>query len=269
MLFSDRPRTHYEKTLAHEVICQLRFPTILSINNVEPADFQERIREDFPQYARKQDVLPPQIVNGKPEPQPPVTNYHFLSQDGRWKLNLTKDFIALSTLSYPGWEEFARMLDKPLAAFIQLYKPAYFQRVGLRYLNIVSRTALDLEDVSWRELFTRPIWPHGGSRSVGGPGRQLRLRHAVQAGFQLHRQDPRRYRPLEDQHSPRASGPGGEVHFRHGPLHGRQHRLRSGRRRAGNPPRSLLPGIRGGHHRPSAGRHGPVSRFRVFDRKTI
>lgn len=59
MLFSDRPRTHYEKTLAHEVICQLRFPTILSINNVEPADFQERIREDFPQYARKQDVLPP------------------------------------------------------------------------------------------------------------------------------------------------------------------------------------------------------------------
>ena len=46
------------------------------------------------------------------------------------------------------------MLDKPLAAFIQLYKPAYFQRVGLRYLNIVSRTTLDLEDVSWRELFT-------------------------------------------------------------------------------------------------------------------
>ena len=78
------------------------------------------------------------------------------------------------------------MLDKPLAAFIQLYKPAYFQRVGLRYLNIVSRTTLDLEDVSWRGLFT-PAYPgpHGRSRSGGGPGRQLRLRHAVQAGFQL------------------------------------------------------------------------------------
>ena len=140
----------------HDVIhsCDIIGSSDSSIRNVEPADFQERIREDFPQYARKQDVLPPQIVNGKPEPQPPVTNYHFLSQDGRWKLNLTKDFIALSTLSYPGWEEFARMLDKPLAAFIQLYKPAYFQRVGLRYLNIVSRTTLDLEDVSWRELFT-------------------------------------------------------------------------------------------------------------------
>ena len=152
MLFSDHPRTHYAKTLTHEVICQLRFPTILTINNVEPADFQERIREDFPQYVRKQDMLPPRLVNGKPEPQPPVTNYHFLSPDNKWKLNLTKDFIALSTLSYPGWEEFARMLDKPLAAFIQLYKPAYFQRVGLRYLNIISRKALDLEDTPWRQL---------------------------------------------------------------------------------------------------------------------
>ena len=102
-------------------------------------------------------MLPPKVVNGKPEPQPPVTNYHFLSQDGRWKLNLTKDFIALSTLSYPGWEEFARMLDKPLAAFIQLYKPAYFQRVGLRYLNIISRAALDIEDTPWRQLIT-PIY---------------------------------------------------------------------------------------------------------------
>ena len=48
MLFSDRPRTHYEKTLAHEVICQLRFPTILSINQTDPAEFQDRIRAVLP-----------------------------------------------------------------------------------------------------------------------------------------------------------------------------------------------------------------------------
>ena len=161
MLLSDRPRALYRNAPAHEVICQLRFPAILSINQVEPAEFQESIRETFPQYARRQDL--PAVPKGQ-VPQP-VTNYHFLSEDGRWKLNLTKDFIALSTLRYPGWEEFARHLDQPLASFIRLYKPAYFQRVGLRYVNILSRSRLGLEDFDWAELiapaYTAPIRESG------------------------------------------------------------------------------------------------------------
>lgn len=60
----------------------------------------------------------------------PVTNYNFLSADSQWKLNLTENFIALSTLHYTGWEEFARHLDKPLAAFIKIYQPALFQAGG-------------------------------------------------------------------------------------------------------------------------------------------
>ena len=166
MLFSDRARSHYPNAPLHEVICQLRFPTILTINNVEPADFQEAIRAEFPQYARRQDTAAPKITGlGGPSPkveqQPPVTNYNFLSADGKWKLNLTKDFIALSTLRYSGWPEFARMLDKPLASFIRIYKPAYFQRVGLRYVNLVSRRKLGLEDAPWTELiapaYTGPL----------------------------------------------------------------------------------------------------------------
>ena len=148
MLSDNRPRVRYQNVPAHEVICQLRFPSILTINNEEPADFQEEIRAAFPQYVRRQEAPPP-----SGQKLPPVTNYHFLSEDGKWKLNLTRDFIALSTLRYPGWEEFARHLDRPLAAFIRLYQPAYFQRVGLRYLNLFSRTRLGLEDVPWRELF--------------------------------------------------------------------------------------------------------------------
>ena len=159
MLFSDRPRTQYRNAPTHEVICQLRFPTILSINTTEPADFQEAIRADFPLYSRRQDVTPPKVTltNGnvsKVEQQPAVINYTFLSEDNRWKINLTKDFISLSTLQYTSWEEFARHLDKPLAAFIKLYKPAYFQRVGLRYVNIFSRSKLGLEGSKWAELIS-------------------------------------------------------------------------------------------------------------------
>lgn len=159
MLFSDRPRENYPNAQLREVICQLRFPTILSINHVEPADFQETIRDAFPQYVRQSETPMPKIAafgsqNARLEQQPPITNYHFLSADKKWKLNLTRDFISLSTLQYTNWEEFARHLDRPLAAFIQLYKPAYFQRVGLRYFNAFSRQNLGLEHMPWNSLFS-------------------------------------------------------------------------------------------------------------------
>ena len=101
MLLSDHPRTVYGRAPAHEVICQFRFPVILSINNTEPADFQEAVRAAFPKYAKMQDTTPPQVTGlDGPNPQilrqPPVNNYNFLSADSLWKLNLTQNFIALS-----------------------------------------------------------------------------------------------------------------------------------------------------------------------------
>ena len=85
-----------------------------------------------------------------------MVNHTFVSLDNRWKLNLTKEFISLSTLSYEGWESFAQRLDLPLAQFIRVYQPAFFQRIGLRYVNLFSRMALELEGTPWRELIAAP-----------------------------------------------------------------------------------------------------------------
>ena len=156
MLFAPYERFHYVRSPLVEVICQLRFPTILSIGANEPAAFQEAIRKDFPKYMTRQEQLPPKVVKkGNAtalEPQKPITNYHFVSEDGRWKLNLTQNFIALSTLSYQRWEDFAARLDQPLAQFIQIYQPAFFERLGLRYVNAISRQRLGLEDQLWDDL---------------------------------------------------------------------------------------------------------------------
>ncbi|MBP3412553.1 MAG: TIGR04255 family protein, partial [Oscillospiraceae bacterium] len=80
-MFSNEDRVQYAKPQIMEVICQLRFPTILSIGAKEPADFQEQIRMGFPRYSRTEEN-PMKLVNGKMESQPPVTNYQFLSADG-------------------------------------------------------------------------------------------------------------------------------------------------------------------------------------------
>lgn len=156
-MFSQEERCIYENNQLVDVICQLRFPTILSIEANEPAEFQDLIRDVFPQYDVRQEQLPPKVIpvpGAKPrvEPQKPVTNHQFRTADGVYRIHLTRDFISLTCSRYHCWEDFAGMMDKALAAFIKTYAPAYFQRVGLRYVNGFSKGALDVEHLPWKDL---------------------------------------------------------------------------------------------------------------------
>ncbi len=159
-MFSTQPRCLYQHNPLGEVICQLRFPEILTIETNLPADFQESIRDAFPVYSCHKENNPPKLVGAGSaihlEPQPQTNNYQFLSADGAWKVNLTKSFISLSCSRYTCWEDFALQLDKPLAAFIQHYRPAYFDRIGLRYLNFISRKSLKIEHIPFRKLIESP-----------------------------------------------------------------------------------------------------------------
>ena len=155
-MFSQEPRCIYKSNQLGEVICQLRFPEILRIAVQPPVEFQEAIRASYPQYSSRMETLAPRIT-GVPghlsvEKQKETINHQFMSADGVWRINLTSKFISLACTRYPHWEEFAARLDAPLAAFIQIYKPAYFERVGLRYLNFISRKALVLENTPFSEL---------------------------------------------------------------------------------------------------------------------
>lgn len=155
-MFSNERRCRYGAHQLAEVICQLRFPEILAISEKAPVDFQEAIRAEFPQFIKRQEMPAPKLT-GTPgnlsiQKLPATINYQFMSADGVWRVNLTSKFISLSCTKYTGWEEFARQLDKPLAAFIKVYKPAYFERIGLRYMNFISRFHLGLADLPFSEL---------------------------------------------------------------------------------------------------------------------
>ncbi len=157
-MFAHKERCRYQSHQLAEVICQLRFPEILAIPANPPVEFQEAIRADYPQFMRRQELPAPKVTgtigNLTLQSQAPVTNYQFVSADGAWRVNLTSKFISLSCSRYTSWEEFAGRLDNPLAAFIRIYKPAYFERVGLRYLNFISRRSLGLEGTPFSELIS-------------------------------------------------------------------------------------------------------------------
>lgn len=155
-MFSMEPRCHYALPQLAEVICQLRFPEILTIQVNAPVDFQEIIRDQYPLYLRRQELPVPKVTGMAGDlslqKQEPVINHQFATADGVWRVNLTSKFISLTCSKYTCWEDFAAHLDKPLSAFIRCYKPAFFQRIGLRYLNFISREQLGLDAIPFCEL---------------------------------------------------------------------------------------------------------------------
>lgn len=157
---SEINRVKYNKCPLIEVIFQLRFPTILSINTKQPDAFQERIREQYPFY---QEVIEKQneivlAADGRPTQvkQNASKNYAFISADSNYKINLTSSFISVSTTAYTQWEDFREHIARIIPIFEDIYKPAFYTRVGLRYIDAITKSALGLEGVQWNEL----IRPH-------------------------------------------------------------------------------------------------------------
>jgi uncharacterized protein (TIGR04255 family) len=89
-------------------------------------------------------------------PSPPMASsnkiYEFLTEDGSWKIGLTRTYLSITTTKYKRWSDFKEHLNGPYDALIKTYSPAFFTRVGLRYVDIFNRRVLGLEGTNWNEL---------------------------------------------------------------------------------------------------------------------
>ena len=165
-------RVIYQKNPLIEVILQIKFPTILSINAKDPVDFQDAIRQEYPIYqlaveneqeinlAIGGDSVLPSIVQKQQH-----KNHHFISEDGQYKVNLTSGFISLSTLNYTRWEDMLAHFETPLRKFLEIYNPPFFERIGLRYIDAFSREKLGVREKPWSDLI-QPAWL-GAISSIG------------------------------------------------------------------------------------------------------
>lgn len=160
--FPASPRVIYAQTPLREVICQLRFPPILRVEAQTPADFQDRVRDRFPLLERSQAAkanilaqLPSDLLNALGAPIN-NTSYIFRADDGS-HLTLTPDSLALTVTAYTCWEDFRSTLAPALDALIEIYRPAHFTRIGLRYLNVILRDALGLTGSSWGDILIPEI----------------------------------------------------------------------------------------------------------------
>jgi uncharacterized protein (TIGR04255 family) len=176
MPFPEKSRVIFRNNPLEQVICQLRFPPILKIDAEIPADFQERIRHQFPIFSESTELsvgqfekdtpTPPEIFQNMIKPSE-IKNYAFSSEDKIWRINLTRTFIALTSKKYERWEQFKEKLTIPLKALFDIYTPSYFTRIGLRYVDVIKRKELGLEGVSWRDLLNPYLLGMLGSEEIG------------------------------------------------------------------------------------------------------
>ena len=161
MPFPKTERVIYRKNPLKLVLCQLKFPAILRIDKEVPADFQEKIRHEFPLFQEVDDtanslpenlaqIIPPEILDLLSTRS--NRRFQFMSKDEKWIIGLTREFVAIETTQYTRWEEFRDYLELLLNALVEIYNPAFLTRIGLRYQNVIDRRALGMEDVAWRDL---------------------------------------------------------------------------------------------------------------------
>ena len=104
MPFPDSPREVFPRNVLKEVICQLRFPSILRITGESPFEVQDKIREEYPHYEEEQppqDLVPPEVASvlsirlGAAD-----TTHKFLTPNKRRILSLSSSFLAVTETDY-------------------------------------------------------------------------------------------------------------------------------------------------------------------------
>lgn len=156
-------RVRFKRSPLDGVICQLRFPTILKIDQNSPADFQALIEERFPYVDDGIDTKEPlELQFGAQEMpfsiaiggiQQQRRAYSFLAKDNDFIVTLARNFLSLSTQKYAGWENFCSQVDFILKAFVQIYGKKELTRVGIRYVNAISKSRLGIpESTPWSDL---------------------------------------------------------------------------------------------------------------------
>lgn len=135
----DVESVRYERNLIEIAVCELRFPTILELENNPPVKLQAKLRKDYPHYE-----LQEQIKIGTSEGIPSQHRYLFRSKKKSWTVSIHAGAISLETTSYTDFREFHERLMKLLEESKSIIDSDFFTRVGLRYINTVPIQDSDL-----------------------------------------------------------------------------------------------------------------------------
>lgn len=120
------------------VVSQVRFPEIASIEKPEfIGSFQEAIRDVYPVARREHAVQALLTPKGVADGADASTVWRFADRADEWQVALAPGFVALSTNKYVDHDDFLSRLSTILEAAAETIKPILYERVGIRYVDLV------------------------------------------------------------------------------------------------------------------------------------
>jgi len=148
------------------------------------------IRKDYPVYSAQEPsfAVAPQvtkelatIIDQMNIPMPPELVVHrFSTKDSKRFIALRDEFMSLAETKYERWESFRGEIRKAESALKRVYEPAFYSRVGLRYLDIISRSSLKLTGIKWQDLLQKQIIAELGDKEVTDAIRRIQTRVIIE-----------------------------------------------------------------------------------------
>jgi uncharacterized protein (TIGR04255 family) len=182
MPFPESERVVFDRNPITEVICQLRFPPILQINAAPPAEFQNQVRARYPLFEQMPTPGVPKEMLAVLANLPGILEFggsQFLSESRQQSIVLNTNYVAVRETKYVEWADFRVLVTEAQQALEQIYKPAFYDRIGLRYVNTIRLRELGLAGRRWSELlnpsFLSVMGPSGVADHVIGLATQATL----------------------------------------------------------------------------------------------
>lgn len=123
-------RVEFERNFIRTAVCEIRFPTLVELQEGEPLEFQRRLRKEYPIVdaglnlgASHEGLTPVKLMRSK---------------DKRWTLALRASSLGIETSRYVGFADLRDRVARAVDLVGDLLDTDFFTRVGLRYTNVLT-----------------------------------------------------------------------------------------------------------------------------------
>lgn len=151
--FCEHPDVVFDDAPLVMVLCQVRFPPVLSLMTLAGVTgFQTAIRDIYPTLLPASRMATVEVSNEQIGASATAPVWKFADESKNWTVGLATDFVSLETPRYSDIGEFLSRFQRILKLLRHTVRPADALRIGFRKVNVFHADGHDT--VAFSEMIT-------------------------------------------------------------------------------------------------------------------